>query len=619
MKSEQVSKSTISSWFNDSYDSIKSINKTNYIYYSIVYSGIAFGLFLFGAIPCLSLLGFPIPYAEMFLYSTAATLSYLFIFGFCDGNDSGARHKGKINFIFLLSYTAASTVIFYHMSAFTVSLIIPAPIVYGLVSLLVCKFGSASHDYNSNYSPVIISLLLPITCALPGLYHGNTLLYLSFIAAYYISNLVKMPLMKYFDNDLQVLNSLYTIASGEIKISDINSHDQLIFEVNKLLEQEIVYKGANVQKRSIAELVANKLAIKKIVNKLETGTKLKSHLVSLANKNNSSNDYGIGLGSSDSVADLNSTYNDWDLLSPGFKEWISNNEVSYDLVEVFDFVDTRPYTLLQNKSQNFFDLMTALIMLLLGSIISNFCVASYIASPISFVVCFTSVYAVINLVSFYINRTANGLHVNSNYNQNDCQWFGIAYSRGAEDEVNNSFYFNVYFVSVCLSFIVFVMQYTLFDMYLMRFEYFIPWVNFLPQIILFGLSVLFSLSFLSDSQVVSADTMIFVFAVILFGGVALNFTCPSLLFLFSQSPVLANYAFMSAAAVVLSNVANNLIYSDKTTSFHLSSNVSSLSISPQGSPDNKDSFAKRSASPMRCRRPSSQDGFTPINIKADST
>ncbi|MBT4884817.1 MAG: hypothetical protein HON55_01525 [Legionellales bacterium] len=602
-----------------------SIKLKEYFHYSVLYAVIALSMHIFNSLHFFLFLGFPLFHANILLYSIASALSYLFIFGFCGekDRDSGYMNITKKNLVFLLSSIVAATVTFYHIYPLVSTLAIPLPVIYGLVSLFVCQLGSLCHDYKSKYSPALISLLFPITCALPGLFQGNTLVYISFLCAYFISNYIKMAMMRYFDKDLTTLNSLYEKVKGNIdkfenrgQIKDvilkgisskesININDDAIVLVSDkiIMEKELDKHGRNIFTEYLKTIRAQSDDIN---NYSDSSTDILKTLVAndfrknIRNKSCGDTDSKVTYGPksvSPSEDDYTQTVeidrSDDDLkLSDKFKYFVRYSNLSYDSIMDLDFADTRQYSHIQTKNQNNFDIMAALVMLLLGTLATNFYIVFPTPLPafngvlVLFVLCATLVFTVINLIAFYINRTKN-VSIDSGVSKVSHAWFGIDFKATTVNEVNDdnySFFFNVYFVAICFVFIIFMMQYNLYDMYLMRFEDFISWGEFFPQIILFDISVLFPLCFHIDDYKVSFNAKAFIFTAILYGGVAINLLCPAALFLFSQTPTLVIYVFMSVITIGVTSIANMLTYDGETGG--LASRWSSLVLpfSPYHSP-----------------------------------
>ena len=117
------------------------------------------------------------------------------------------------------------------------------------------------------------------------------------------------------------------------------------------------------------------------------------------------------------------------------------------------------------------------------------------------------------------------------------------------DEMYASLSFNIYFFTIILLSLVFLMKSQLMSMYSLRLDHFIPWAVFWPQILICSSTVIFTLSAFSSNYYINLNTRIIVFAILLYSGIILNIFCPQLLFLFTLSPNIVNYVLWQHSAL----------------------------------------------------------------------
>ncbi|MEE3002921.1 MAG: hypothetical protein VX335_01075 [Pseudomonadota bacterium] len=554
----------------DKYPSKTRLSITSWIQLFCIFSLFAFLFFLLGLPSGFSLLGFSTFYAKIITYNIAATISYYLVFDFYPELRVTDVMKRKVAIISFLSISIISSLLTYRafliLSIYFDVASIPntvLPIIFSLINIFVCKVGNCYYRHESNYIPLLLSLLLPLAGIMPLFMNSNISLYISFILSYGIVKIIRQPILKFLDNDLREMKKFYSSCKAKVK-NEITSSSR---------EEIETYLSNDIAKNNYLSGVSNKddikyfiqLAIDKAIIRLMVATfgqeAVKQVLLQGDRYRN------------------NKVRNLYLKLSDNFRSWVELDSVRnkirngpkesfFQIIRDFDLASTRSYYLKQNSSQNSMELSYALIVLILGSTINVFFPISLISENyLVTITLLTIIASCVNMSLVYASQYWAGYSLVEDDNIEDSSAimrkdvevksiFGLRYEHKSmkNDEMYASLSFNIYFFTIILLSLVFLMKSQLMSMYSLRLDHFIPWAVFWPQILICSSTVIFTLSAFSSNYYINLNTRIIVFAILLYSGIILNIFCPQLLFLFTLSPNIVNYVFMAAFSTLTTHL-----------------------------------------------------------------
>ena len=346
----------------------------HWVYYLLTFALTTFLVLLIGLPGSFLSLGFPSLYASILGYNIAATIAFTVNYSFYNTIKLSDIMKRKINIICALSLTIISSLFTYKLMFFislpnnTYFIRLVLPVFCMVLNLFIAKVGNSSFHHESYHIPVLLSLLLPLAGLLPGFLNYNIVLYMAFILSYGLVKIIRQPLLRMFDTELNKIQKLYNENKSIIK-GNITSMGRDQLERNL---RESLVSGPNSSGSNLSSILIQLLIDKAIIRELV--------------KNVSYEDIKkFFLYRSDSIgtAQHRIIYYYYSKLSQSFKSWVDSERFKDNVrnssknkflqcVLDFDFSSTRTYSLKQNSSQNSVELSSAIFILLLGPTINVF-------------------------------------------------------------------------------------------------------------------------------------------------------------------------------------------------------------------------------------------------------
>ena len=186
----------------------------HWVYYLLTFALTTFLVLLIGLPGSFLSLGFPSLYASILGYNIAATIAFTVNYSFYNTIKLSDIMKRKITIICALSLTIISSLFTYKLMFFislpnnTYFIRLVLPVFCMVLNLFIAKVGNSSFHHESYHIPVLLSLLLPLAGLLPGFLNYNIVLYMAFILSYGLVKIIRQPLLRMFDTELNKIQKL---------------------------------------------------------------------------------------------------------------------------------------------------------------------------------------------------------------------------------------------------------------------------------------------------------------------------------------------------------------------------------------------------------------------------